>query len=40
MSSVEKYINVLDDNKEAVVTTQLSEKKSLTTEKVTTSDEV
>ena len=30
----------MDDNKEAVVTTPFSEKKLLTTEKVTTSDEV
>ena len=40
MSSVEKDTNVLDDKKEAVVTAPLSEKKVLTTEKVTTSDEV
>ena len=38
--SVEKDTNVLDDNKEAMVTTTLSEKKLLTTEKFTTSDEV
>ena len=38
--SVDKYTNVLDDEKEAVVTTPLSEKESLTTEKVTTSHEV
>ena len=37
---VDKYTNVLDDKKEAVVTTPLSEKKWFTTEKVTTSDEV
>ena len=30
----------MGDKKEAVVTTPLSEKKSLTTEKVTTSDDV
>ena len=30
MSSIEKVSNVLDDRKEAVVTTQLSDKKSLT----------
>ena len=30
MSSVEKVSNVLDDKKEAVVPTSLSEKKSLT----------
>ena len=40
MSSVDKYTNVLDDKKQAVVTTPLSEKKLFTTEKVTTSDEV
>ena len=40
MSSVEKDSNVLDDKKETVVTTLLSEKKSLKTEKVTTSDEL
>ena len=40
MYSVEKYGNLLDDKKEAVVTTPLSEKKLLTTEKITTSDEV
>ena len=40
MLSVGKDINVLDDKKEAVVTTPLSERKLLTTEKVTTSDEV
>ena len=40
MLLVDKDTNVLDDKKEAVVMTQLSEKKSLTTEKVTTSDEV
>ena len=40
MQSVHKQSNVLDDNKKAVVTTPLSEKKLLTTEKFTTSDEV
>ena len=40
MPLVDRYSNVLDDNKEAVVTTPLPEKKLLTTEKVTTSDEV
>ena len=40
MMSVGKDTNFLDDNKEAVVTTPLSEKKLLTTEKVKTSDEV
>ena len=40
MLSVDKDTNVLDDKKEAVFTTPLSEKKLLTTEKVTTSDEV
>ena len=40
MSSVDKDTNVLDDKKEAVVTTPLSEKKLFTTENVTTSDEV
>ena len=40
MSSVDKDSNNLDDKKEAVVTTPLSEKKWLTNEKVTTSDEV
>ena len=40
MLSVEKDSNVLDDKKDAVVTTPLLENKSLTTEKVTTSDEV
>ena len=38
--SVDNDINFLDDKKEAVVMTQFSEKKPLTTEKVTTSDEV
>ena len=33
MSSVDKDTNVLDDKKEAVVTTPLSDKKLLTTEK-------
>ena len=40
MQSVDKYSNVLDDNKEAVVTTPLLENKLLTTEKVITSHEV
>ena len=40
MLSVDKDSNVLYDKKEAVFTTPLSEKKLLTTEKVTTSDEV
>ena len=40
MSSVDKYTNVLDDKKEAVVAIQFSENKLLTTEKFTTSDEV
>ena len=40
MSSVDKYNNVLDDKKEALATTPFLEKKLLTTEKVTTSDEV
>ena len=40
MSLVDKDSNVLDDKKEAVVTTPFLENKSLTTEKVTTSDEV
>ena len=40
MSSVDKDTNILDDKKEAVVTTPFSEKKLLTTEKVITSDEV
>ena len=40
MQSVDKDSNVFDDKKEEVVTTPLTEKKSLTTEKVTTSDEV
>ena len=40
MSLVDKYTNVLDDKKQAVVTTPFSEKKLLTNEKVTTSDEV
>ena len=39
MPSVEKDTNFVDDKKEAVVTTPFSENKSLTTEKVTTSDE-
>ena len=40
MSLVDKHSNVLDDKKEVVVTTPLSERKLLTTEKVTKSDEV
>ena len=40
MSSVDRYTNVLSNKKQAVVTTPLSEKKILTTEKVTPSDEV
>ena len=40
MPSVDKDTNVLDDKKEAVVTTPFSEKKLLTNEKLTTSDEV
>ena len=40
MSSVDKDTDILDDKKEAVVTTPLSEKELLTTEKVTTNDEV
>ena len=40
MLLVDKYTNVLDDKKEAVVTTPLSEKKLLTNEKCTTGDEV
>ena len=39
MLQVDKETNVLDDKKQAVVTTPLSEKKLLTTGKVTTSDE-
>ena len=39
MSLVDKYGNVLDDKKEAVVMMPLPEKKSLTTEKVATSDD-
>ena len=38
--SVDKYTNVLDDKKEAVITTPFSEKQQSTTEKVTTRDEV
>ena len=34
MLSIEKYGNVQDDKKEAVVTTPFSEKKSLTTTKI------
>ena len=40
MSFFDNDMNVLDNKKEAVVTTPLSEKKVLTTEKVTTRDEV
>ena len=40
ISWVDKDTNVLGKKKEAVVTTSFSEKKALTTEKVTTSDEV
>ena len=40
MQFVDKYSNVLDDKKEAVVTMLFSDNKLLTTEKVTTSDEV
>ena len=40
MSSVDKDNIFLDNKKESVVTTPFSEKKLLTTEKVTTSDEV
>ena len=40
MSSVDKDTNVLDDKKDAVVTTTFLENKLLTTQKVTTSDEV
>ena len=40
MSSVDKDTNVFDDQKEAVVPTPFPEKKLLTTEKVTKSDEV
>ena len=40
MLSVDKDTIVLDDKKEAVVTTPLSEKKLLTIEKVTKNDEV
>ena len=40
MLSVDKDTNILDDKKEAVVTTPLSEKELLTTEKFTTNDEV
>ena len=39
MMSVDKDTDILNDKKEAVVTTPVSEKKVLTTEKVTTSDE-
>ena len=40
MLLVDKDTNFLDDKKEGVVTTPFSEKKLLTTESVTTSDEV
>ena len=40
MSLVDKDSTVLDDKKKAVVTTPLSEKKLLTTEKVTTNYDV
>ena len=40
MSLVYRDTNVLDDKKEAVVTTSFLKKKVLTTEKVTTSDDV
>ena len=40
MQLVDKDTNVLDDKKEAVVTMPLSEKKLLTTERVTKRDEV
>ena len=40
MLLVDDDTNILDDKKEALVTMELSEKKSLTTGKVTTSDEV
>ena len=40
MLLVDKDTNVLDDKKQAVFMTPFSEKKLLTTEKVTTSDEV
>ena len=40
MLLVDKDTNVLDDKREAVVKTPLSEKKLLTTEKVSASDEV
>ena len=40
MLSVDKYTNILDDKKEAVVTKPLYKNKLLTTEKVTTIDEV
>ena len=40
MQLVDKNTNVLDDKKEAVVPTPLLEKKVLTTDKVTTSDDV
>ena len=40
MCTVDKNTNVLDDKKEAAVTMPLFENKLVTTEKVTTSDEV
>ena len=40
MSSFDKYTNLLDDKKEAVVTTPFLEMKLLTTEKITTSDKM
>ena len=40
MSLVDKYTNVLDYKKEAVVTTPLSENKLLTSEKVTKSEQM
>ena len=40
MFSVDKYINFLDDTKEAVVTMPLLEKKLLTTEKPTKIDQL
>ena len=40
MLLVDEYTQVLDDKKEAVVTTPLLQNKLLTTERVPTSDEV
>ena len=40
MSSVEKGTNNLDDKKESVVMTPFLEKKLLTTENITTSEDV